>query len=61
MLMFWFFYVSLMRSFELMCPLCCSLLKVYGLKDPGGVHWFGKYGQPNGKELTKARIPYHSH
>lgn len=66
--MFWRIYLSAYHcgcwcncAFELMCPLFCSLLKVYGLKDPSGVHWFGKYGQPNGKELTKARIPYHSH
>lgn len=44
-----------------MCPLCCSVLKVYGLKDSSGVHWFGQHGKPNGKELNKAGIPHHSH
>lgn len=38
-------------------PLCCSLHKVYGLEDAGGVCWSGQYGKPNGKELAEARIP----
>ena len=37
--------------------LCCSLHKVYGLEDTGGVCWSGQHGKPNGKELAEARIP----
>lgn len=50
-----------MSSFEFMCPLCCSVLKVYGVKDSSGVHWFRQHGKPNGKELTEAWISHHSH
>lgn len=40
-------------------PSCCSLHKVHGLEDTGGVYWSGQYGKPNGKELVEAWIPSH--
>lgn len=35
----------------------CFSLQIHGLQDPGGLHWFGEYGKPNGQEPDQTRLP----